>query len=690
MASYKFCPVCGSNQSGSSKESSTTSKESSTASKESSTASKSSSIKSTQALKSKSLGYQKYQEMKKEKRATYFRCDKKSKKANDENMEEEVTVNVGVMKFDGLEMKAQRGKTFNIPFKVKKACTKEELMAAAYAKSRAHNKPDTKTIEHYELLYPDATVVDKLQESAEPFILHKYKKEYGKAYSRITFYLCLQSELQRYKLSLLKEVVLSSDSESEGNQHKKIKTEPTGLEPSTSKSLQTTNDEPLKIATPCDTEQIETDAALALALQMQNVDNTYASLFTVDDVSEELAANEEHVPDEEIQTSIAQQEDDHGQTCPTIEGVLTELSEQIDHSNITKFNVVRTNIFESAKRALNRKKFDPRHKTSVKFMDDIGSSEGAVDLGGPKREFFTLLLQNLLFESPLFFGNTHSRFLSLSQKSLEEEEYKFAGEIVALSLVHGGPAPRCLSSLVFQALVSGPHGVTPTVADMEGIHDITKQVILSLNDVQPEEANQFIEDNERLSTIIDLAGLWKPIRNKEDKISIIHSLIKWFLLGRNQCSLQQFQKGLEILGVLDKIKQYPSLFKSLMCYSPSTLTVECLEAKLSYERSPKGSNAFQVENVILGYWADLLQDTEDRESQLKLKDILMFAIGCFEFPPLGLKITISFLHDDQECRFPKANTCSCVLRLPVVQSTYASFKDDMTFAILNTKGFGYA
>ena len=490
----------------------------------------------------------------------------------------------------------------------------------------------------------------------------------------------------------MKEVIVSSDSESEGCQSKKIKTEPTGREPSTSKAMETANDDPLHITTPCDnscdTEQMEADAALALALQMENVDNTYASLFTVDDYSQEdqeLAANEEHIPDEVIQTSFGNQEDDH--YCPTIEDVLTELSEQVDHSNITKFNVVRNNIFESAKRALNRKKFNPCHKTSVKFTDDVGSSEGAVDLGGPKREFFTLLLHNLLFESPLSFGHPHSRFLSLSQKSLEEEEYKLAGQIIALSIVHGGPAPHCLSSLLFQALVNGPYGVNPTVADMEGIHDTTKDVILSLNDVQPEGANQFIEDNERLSTVVDLAGAWKPIKTTEDKISIIHSLIKWFLLGRSQCSLQQFQKGLEILGVLDKMKQYPSLFKSLMCYSQSKLTVECLEAKLRYERSPGGFNAFQVENLILGYWADLLQDTEDRESQLKLKDILMFVIGCFEFPPLGLEITISFLHNEKECRFPKANTCSCVLRLPVFHSTYASFKDDMTFSILDTKGF---
>ena len=42
------------------------------------------------------------------------------------------------------------------------------------------------------------------------------------------------------------------------------------------------------------TEQIATDAAIALALQMENVHNTYAALFTaVDDQPEELSANEE-------------------------------------------------------------------------------------------------------------------------------------------------------------------------------------------------------------------------------------------------------------------------------------------------------------------------------------------------------------------------------------------------------------
>ena len=48
------------------------------------------------------------------------------------------------------------------------------------------------------------------------------------------------------------------------------------------------------------------------------------------------------------------------------------------------------------------------------------------------------------------------------------------------------------------------------------------------------------------------------------------------------------------------------LLMLLMCYSPNMLTIECFESKLSYDRSERGSNYFHVENIVLGYWGDLL------------------------------------------------------------------------------------
>ena len=187
---------------------------------------------------------------------------------------------------------------------------------------------------------------------------------------------------------------------------------------------------------------------------------------------------------------------------------------------------------------------------------------------------------------------------------------------------------------------------------------------------------------------MDLGGAWKLVKSIEDKLSMINSLIKWFLLDRSQCAILQFQKGLEILGVLDKMRQFPDVFRQLMCHSPNGLTVECFEAKLGYDRSEKGSNLFQVENVVLGFWGDFLVDASEGECQLELKDVLMFITGCFEFPPLGLEIAVKFLHDERGCKYPKANPCICELSLPIQHTTYETFKDDMTFGMLNSKGFG--
>ena len=50
---------------------------------------------------------------------------------------------------------------------------------------------------------------------------------------------------------------------------------------------------------------------------------------------------------------------------------------------------------DGARRAIKQPSFDPERPLSLKFMDDGGSSEGAVDEGGPRREFFTVALREL-------------------------------------------------------------------------------------------------------------------------------------------------------------------------------------------------------------------------------------------------------------------------------------------------------
>ncbi len=75
---------------------------------------------------------------------------------------------------------------------------------------------------------------------------------------------------------------------------------------------------------------------------------------------------------------------------------------------------------------------------------------------------------------------------------------------------------------------------------------------------------------------------------------------------------------------------------------------------------------------------------------ISLVDVLSFVTGADCVPPLGFDPlpSIVFLHDRSE-QFPKANTCCMELKLPI-SNDYDTFKENMTFGIANSPGFGLA
>lgn len=95
--------------------------------------------------------------------------------------------------------------------------------------------------------------------------------------------------------------------------------------------------------------------------------------------------------------------------------ILSELASVIDRSSVSRFNINRNNILDGAFRGFRRKSFHPSKCITVKFADDDGTFEEAVDLGGPRREFFRLLL-HALEQSPVFKGMEGQRNLALDSK----------------------------------------------------------------------------------------------------------------------------------------------------------------------------------------------------------------------------------------------------------------------------------
>ena len=156
----------------------------------------------------------------------------------------------------------------------------------------------------------------------------------------------------------------------------------------------------------------------------------------------------------------------------TMADTLARISKVININSISKFNISRGHVWEGTVRGLTRKSFSPENKISVKFCDDIGISEGAVDLGSSKREFFTLVL-DWLRNSQLFCGSDNCKYLSCNASCQTKDDYFYAGQMIAMSLVHGGTR-FCL----FFSCINSCSLIT--VLDLAGVF----KVIRSLDNVE--------------------------------------------------------------------------------------------------------------------------------------------------------------------------------------------------------------
>ncbi|XP_078375435.1 LOW QUALITY PROTEIN: G2/M phase-specific E3 ubiquitin-protein ligase-like [Oculina patagonica] len=344
----------------------------------------------------------------------------------------------------------------------------------------------------------------------------------------------------------------------------------------------------------------------------------------MDETFSESDVGEDGVGD--VQPPAASQENED------IAEIVGELAEVVNVSMLSKFNISHNFLWEGTKRALSVKSFSPENKVSVKFTDNAGASEGAVDLGGPMREFFTLALQ-YLHDSQVFCGSENCKFLSFQSKCLQDEDYHAAGTIIAMSIVHGGPGPQFLSPLMqFEALISD---LSKLAGPVQAVYDIELHLSLQtlLNSASPEKAMKNINEG-NLPTILDLAGTLAPVTTMEYIPKIVYSTTQWFvlILGRAQPALESFKKGLSSLGVLEAVKAHPAAFRAVFCSVPDAITAESMETLFSVTASPVGSTKVVTERLVLSRWRDYLQDIEEGEESIALSDILFLVLAHCKIP----------------------------------------------------------
>ncbi|XP_054464625.1 G2/M phase-specific E3 ubiquitin-protein ligase-like [Anoplopoma fimbria] len=367
--------------------------------------------------------------------------------------------------------------------------------------------------------------------------------------------------------------------------------------------------------------------------------------------------------------------------------VLLNLASQISSNQRCRFNINRSSVLDGAIRGFKRLSYNPASQMCVKFSDDLGMDEEAVDLGGPRREFLRLLMEALAL-SPMFEGRDSKLSLALDSTALREDRYFIAGQAIAVSLVHGGPPPGFLAPTLYSSVVVGNSSIKPVLEDIADadLYEKVKKVseCSSLDDL--------LHTTEPLQDYLANAGCLRPLKCIEDRDLLVQDITMFQVVHRVAGAFERFKEGLKVLGVLDAIRMHPESFRPLMCHEPTALTADLMDHLFHIRLSEVGSNKRRTEELVVPFWRDYLQDVEEQEGPSKLGKILAFATGASVVPPVGFspQPSIDFLHEHSSSpkqRLPMANTCINCLKLPLLD-TYEAFRESMDFAIGNTQGFG--
>jgi hypothetical protein len=335
--------------------------------------------------------------------------------------------------------------------------------------------------------------------------------------------------------------------------------------------------------------------------------------------------------------------------------------------------VSRTNLLEDAIAFFKSGQYHHDRALQVQF-----EGEPAVDGGGPRREFFSLLLKKLLCPtSPIrFFEGRPGRYLPIHNvDALVGGLFKVCGQIIAASALQGGSGFPCLAPPIYTYLATMS---LDKAMDSTSIQDLPDpfvaealQKISELEDGDPE----FADVASSLSDSLTTAGYTHQLTSNNKADAMLKILRQDVLLSR-KAELDQLAEGLG--PVLEIIQRNPDVMRP---YYTSTiiqpLTAESFLDICSFESTiPANLKAFFVQYVY-------------RAGSEKLARLLQFCTGSLEVPMMGFhdpeRITVSTVTSV----YPNAATCSMILELPVQCVSEEQLRDSLDSVLdIQSTGFG--
>lgn len=348
-----------------------------------------------------------------------------------------------------------------------------------------------------------------------------------------------------------------------------------------------------------------------------------------------------------------------------ISDVLRELKSQINPSVFT-MEVQSRSLWRSSLTCFRKRSFSPHKTLQITFTND---NRRLADMSVPG--YFKLLLDAI--QNSSVFEGSHCKNLSLNMDAQDDDLYYEAGRMVAIALVHGGPAPSFFSQTLFYCLLYDSHHVQPMLEDVTDPSVL--QAILKIQSCQ--KISELKAVTAHYFDYLYNTDTLRLITTVSDKSILVKNILAYHVIRRVQEPLNRFKEGLKTLGVLENIQTYPTAFWSVFCKKPEKLTTKVLSDlfTINYQSALKHVQQCNAVN----YWEEYLEDTEDGATAVSLEDILSFATGVDSVPPAGFdpQPTILFHYD---YIFPTANKKTHSMELPG-NCSYERFRKQMDKAI---------
>ena len=202
------------------------------------------------------------------------------------------------------------------------------------------------------------------------------------------------------------------------------------------------------------------------------------------------------------------------------------------------------------------------------------------------------------------------------------------------------------------------------------------------------------------------AGYNKVKISLEDQDGMINKVARHFVISQCHEEIQEVIAGLNDIGVLQCLKQFPD--DAIQQLTPSDdLTSESILKFLNVVYSPQGSNRKVKEEDIIYNLCNFLEQLQEgsvscqtvdlsdvndiKGVKLSLNDILQFLTGARHFCSVLKKGEIEFNHEASEGKKLEVGTCAFRLSIPCKKrysESAVAFIHNITENIISSPGFG--